>query len=147
MSDRLGGKSNVGNSSWEERSSSLWVGFMMVTHGSLATLIFGIGPGLCAPVLWGAMHLDAVWSVLLNFLYETGTIGFFAVGWVAHYLWRVWKSQRFNIVLACVGFVWFIGVLLTTSYEQLLPIWIALGWMTVWPSIYQQPGEPSRIAQ
>jgi hypothetical protein len=147
MGDRLGGKSDVGNSSWEERSASLWAGFMMLTNGNLATLLFGIGPGLCAPVVWGAARLDAVWSVLLNYVYETGLVGAIVVGYVGQYLLRIWKSERFNVVFASIGFVWFIGVLLTTSYEQLLPIWLTLGWLTVWPAICRAPGETESVEQ
>lgn len=147
MSDRLGGKSDVGNSSWEERFSSLWVGFMMVANGDAATVLFGIGPGLCAPVVWGVQKFDAVWSVLLNYVYETGLVGAIVVGYVGQYLWRIWKSQRFNLVFASIAFVWLIGVLLTTSYEQLLPIWLTLGWLTVWPAICRSPGEPESVEQ
>ena len=32
------------------------------------------------------------------------------------------------------------------SYDQLLPIWMALGWLTVWPAICQsRPVEPQSI--
>ena len=139
MTERLGGKSEVGNSSWEERSSSLRVGYLMLVNGGVATLLFGIGPALCVPVIFGALRLDAVWSVLLNYIYETGLVGFVAVLWVAGSLARVWKSLQFSMVFAAIFGVWFIGVLLTTSYEQLLPIWMALGWLSVWPEICRTP--------
>ena len=83
--------------------------------------------------------LDAVWSVLLNYIYETGLVGFVGVLWVAGYLARVWKSMRVSMVFAAIFGVWFIGVLLTTSYEQLLPIWMALGWLIIWPEICRIP--------
>ena len=142
MTDRLGGKSDVGNSSWEERFSSLRVGYLMMVNGGTATLLFGIGPALCAPAMYGALRLDAVWSVLLNYIYETGLVGFVAVLWVAAYLLHVWKSLRFNIVFIAITGVWLVGILLTTSYEQLLPIWVALGWLTVWPEICRAPHLP-----
>jgi hypothetical protein len=137
MSDRLGGKSDIGNSSWEERASSLKAGFLLVTTGGADRLIFGIGPGLCGPIVYGITRLEAVWSVLLNYMYETGLIGSVVIGWLAQHLLRIWRSQRFSLPFISIAFVWFIGVLLTTSYEQLLPIWIALGWLTVWPAICQ----------
>ena len=135
MTDRLGGKSDVGNSSWEERSSSLRVGYLMMVNDGPATLLFGIGPALTAPALFGALRLDAVWSVLLNYIYETGLVGLVAVLWVGAYVVKVWEKSRFNIVFAAITGVWFIGILLTTSYEQLLPLWVALGWLTVWPDL------------
>lgn len=135
MTDRLGGKSDVGNSSWEDRSSSLRVGYMMLVNDGPATLLFGIGPALTAPAMYGALRLDAVWSVILNYIYETGMIGLIAVLWVGAYVAKVWKSTNYNVVFTAITGVWFIGILLTTSYEQLLPIWVALGWLTVWPEI------------
>ena len=142
MSDRLGGKSDVGNSSWGDRSASLRVGFLLVTTGGADRLIFGIGPGLCAPIVYDISRLEAVWSVLLNYMYETGLIGSAVIAWLAQYLLRIWRSQRFNLPFISIAFVWFVGVLLTTSYDQLLPIWVALGWLTVWPAICQlQPVE------
>src|SRR5205823_5639637 len=41
LSDRLGG-AKMGNSSWEERSSSLVIGFSLWVDRSIPTLIFGI---------------------------------------------------------------------------------------------------------
>jgi hypothetical protein len=135
MSDRLYGKSDVGNSSWEERSTSLVVGFKMVTRGSLATLVFGLGPGMSSPAIYGLERLEAVWSVVLTYLYETGLVGVMAVIWLGSYLGRTWRISRYSFSMVAVGAVWFIGILLTTSYQHLLPIWMALGWLIVWPQV------------
>jgi membrane-associated protease RseP (regulator of RpoE activity) len=40
-----------------------------------------------------------------------------------------------NLALAAVLFVGLVGVTITTSYEQLLPLWLALGLLTVWPEV------------
>jgi hypothetical protein len=148
MSDRLYGKSDIGNSSWEERSTSLIVGFKMVTGGSVATLLFGLGPGMSSPAIYGLARLEAIWSVVLTYLYETGLVGVIALAWVGTYLARIWRETRYSFSMAALGVVWLIGILLTTSYEQLLPIWVALGWLLVWPQVCRQPGETAvaRIA-
>jgi hypothetical protein len=36
--------------------------------------------------------------------------------------------------------VWLVGITVTTSYPQLLPLWVALGLLTVWPDVC----EPAR---
>ena len=136
LSDRLGGKSEVGNSSWEERSSSLIAGYEMVESNGLSCMIFGIGPGNTSPLLRPMAQLEAVWSVILTYVYETGlVVGLGAVLWVAGYVINVWRKTKYNIVLGSIIWVWFIGTLLTTSYDQLQPIWLALGLMTVWRSV------------
>ncbi|HZL37640.1 MAG TPA: hypothetical protein VFC78_20145 [Tepidisphaeraceae bacterium] len=139
LSGRMGG-AELGNSSWEERADSLRVGFELLFDGGLATALFGMGPGMSAPALWRHAHLEAVWSVLLTYIYETGFIGALLVCWIAQHLARIWKSSHFDITFGAFVFVWLVGITLTTSYSQLLPIWIALGWLTVWPSVISPAG-------
>ena len=139
MSERLGGKGNVGNSSWDDRFNSLIAGFKMVVHHGFQTMVFGVGPGNTSPILYELSNYEAVWSVILTYIYETGIVGLIACVWVGAYVVQVWIKTRFNIVLASLVFVWFIGILLTTSYDQLQPIWIALGWITVWPTVIANP--------
>jgi len=136
LADRLGGgASNMGNSSWEERSDSLRIGFQLLVDGTLATLVFGIGPGLTSPILQHVYRLEAVWSVSLTYIYETGLVGVAAVGWVGAYLLRTWKSLRFDVAFVAITLVWLVGITITTSYYELLSLWLTLGWLTVWPQI------------
>jgi hypothetical protein len=139
MNERLGGKSSVGNSSWEERSTSLVAGGQLVLHLGLYGIAFGVGPGMTSPLMYGLYQLEAVWSCILTYIYENGALGLVACIWIAVYIARLWKRDRFNIVLASIFFVWFIGVLLTTSYDHLLPIWLSLGMMTVWDKVAATP--------
>jgi hypothetical protein len=135
LGDRVGGASKLGNSSWEERSSSLVVGFRLLTEGSVGTTLFGVGPGLSSPALKSLYDLEAVWSVLLSYVYETGLLGIVVVAWVGRTLLRTWKSMGHSLAFASFAGVWVVGITLTTSYSQLLPIWIAFGWLTMWPLV------------
>jgi hypothetical protein len=129
------GDSAMGNSSWEERSASLRLGFSMLIEGDAARAICGVGVGHVAPSLWNAAQIDAVFSVLLTYVYETGLIGVLAIGAIGYCLLRVWKSVRFSLAFAGITGVWLVGITLTTSYEQLLSLWLVLGWLTVWPEM------------
>jgi hypothetical protein len=121
--------------SWEDRSSSLEVGFRLAFMSDGPTLIFGMGVGQSNIALWDNARLEAVWSVLLTYIYEQGIIGLIAVIWVGVQLVEVWRRTRFKSVYAALTFVWAIGITLTTSYQQLLPTWIFLAWLTVWRDI------------
>ena len=136
LSDRLGGGS-MGNSSWEERATSLWMGFEIMFERGPAQVIFGLGVGETAPALWNRAQIDAVFSVLLTYVYETGLIGAVAVCAMGYYLLRLWRAQRRSLVFSAMTFVWLVGVTITTSYTQLLPLWVALGWLSVWPEVCQ----------
>jgi hypothetical protein len=134
LGNRMGG-SELGNSSWEERTASLRIGFSILFGGDATQVLFGMGPGLMAPELSRTAEIDAVFSVLLTYVYETGLVGLLAVCWIGGYLLRIWKLIGWSAAFALFGLVWLVGVTLTTSYEQLLPIWLALGWLTVWPDV------------
>jgi hypothetical protein len=107
----------------------------MLIKGDSARAICGVGVGHVAPALWNAAQIDAVFSVLLTYVYETGLIGVVAIGAIGYYLLRVWKSVRFSLAFAAIAGVWLVGITLTTSYEQLLSLWLVLGCLTVWPEI------------
>lgn len=135
IGNRLGGSSSLGNSSWEDRTNSLLIGFGLLTDGGFGAVLFGVGPGLSAPALYELSDLQAVWSVLLTFVYETGLIGALAAAWIGWLLLRTWKVSGHSLAFAAITFVWLVGITVTTSYSHLLPIWIALAWLTVWPSV------------
>jgi hypothetical protein len=135
LADRLGGKSELGNSSWGERADSLRLGFALFADSDAASKLFGLGAGMMSPALQSTAGLDAVYSVLLTYVYETGVVGAAAVVWVGHYLLRVWAASRYDMTFAAVFLVWLVGVTVITSYEQLLPLWMTLGWLTVWPAV------------
>ena len=135
LSDRVAEASGM-NQSWQDRSDSLILGFKIWIENGWRTLLFGIGVGLSASELANQHGLDAVWSVLLTYLYETGLIGGAVIVWFGVYLARVWKACRYNVVFGTVTLVWVIGITITTSYGQLLPIWLTLGFLIVWPDVF-----------
>jgi hypothetical protein len=90
---------------------------------------------MSAPAIQKVAGLDAVWSILLPYAYETGAIGMLALCVVGVYLSRLWATLRYDLTFAAVLFVWLVGVTITTSYMELLPLWVTLGWLTVWPQV------------
>jgi hypothetical protein len=132
---RFAGKSAVGNSSWEERWQSLVVGFNLLMNGDGATVLFGLGTGISSPMVYEASGIQATFSILLTYLYETGIVGALCMLGIGAFIGRVWRSVRFDLTFAAMLIVWLVGVTLTTSYHQLLPIWMTLGWLTIWPTV------------
>jgi hypothetical protein len=121
--------------SWQTRSDSLRVGLNLLLDGTPATWVFGLGPGLTTPGVRRVAGYDAVWSVLLTYVYQTGLIGLSVVLWVAVYLARVWRADGYSVAYPIVLGVWLVGITVTTSYGQLLPLTVALGWITAWPHL------------
>ena len=138
VGERLGGKSSFGNSSWGDRADSMSFGFKVLADSDATTKFLGMGPGQSAPILQEQAGLDAVWSVLLTYVFETGLVGAVAVVCVGYGVFRAWAASGYDLTFVLVAFVWLVGVTLVTSYEQLLPPWMALGWLTVWPQICQE---------
>lgn len=138
LNDRVSESAGI-NQSWLDRSESLRVGLQLWLHGDPPTLLFGIGTGLSAAVLSTNHALDAVWSVLLTYLYETGIVGALVLAWFALVLFRTWRGTRFSLAFATVLVVWLVGITLTTSYSQLLPIWLTLAFLAVWPQPFPNP--------
>jgi hypothetical protein len=128
-----------GNGSWDDRAASIAFGFKLLTQGDPLTIVFGLGTGQSAPALWDLAGLDAVWSVTLTYVYETGLLGATVAGWIGWQLVGVWRATRTKVVFAMLVGVWLVGVTVTTSYQQLLPLWVALGWLTVWPEVCEAP--------
>jgi hypothetical protein len=135
LGDRVGGGSSLGDASWQLRATSLWVGFSIWAGGDLWSWVFGMGPGLTSPAIWRQARLEAVWSVLLPYVYQTGILGAIVVWWSGYFLVRVWRATRWSAAYALMLIVWLIGITITTSYAQLLPLWVAMGWLTAWPSV------------
>jgi hypothetical protein len=132
----------VGNDSWADRANSLVLGFQLLVSGGGASVIFGLGIGQTADMLWNLTGLEAVWSVLLTYVYETGLVGAMVISWIGWHLFGHWRATRPKMVYAMVAGVWLVGITLTTSYQQLLPLWLFLGWLTVWPEVCAGPGDP-----
>jgi hypothetical protein len=139
LSQRVGRSSDMVNGSWEERYTSLKIGFALWTDTDVPTAVFGLGTGLSSSAILSAAGLEAVWSVLLGYIYESGLVGFAVTCFIGHHLLGIWKSIRYDAAFISIAFVWLIGITLTTSYGHLLPLWMALGWLSVWPTICELP--------
>jgi hypothetical protein len=135
LSTRLGGDTDMGNASWEERSTSLVAGFTQMINGGAITALFGLGAGMSAPMVYHVTRIVAVFSVLLVYIYETGLLGLVVVLWIGHHMVVLWKALRYDLTFLLFAGLWLMGVTVTTSYSQLLTIWLALGWLTTWPAI------------
>lgn len=150
MNTRMNGGPTDVDQSWQSRASSLGIGWSLFMAGGPATLLFGIGMGQLAPRMAEASQFDAAWSVLLPFVYQTGMAGILVLLGIGGYLLKVWRRAGGGAVFAAVFVVWLVGITITTSYNQLLPLWMALGWLSVWPSVClpagrQSPGVPAPL--
>lgn len=136
LSGRLGA-GTMGNSSWADRGTSLLLGWTYAAGSDVLTAVLGMGPGLSSVAMQKHEGLEAVWSVSLTYLYETGLVGFIALSAVAMYLLRRWTLTRRSVTFALFAAIWAIGITVTTSYDQLLSPWLCLGWLAAWPSIVE----------
>src|SRR5690606_25938625 len=66
---------------------------------------------------------------------ETGLVGAICVTCIGVLLHRAWRRSHHSYAFAAFAGVWIVGILVTTSYFSLLPIWVALAWLTVWPEV------------
>jgi len=139
ISARMGGTTEV-DQSWQDRGNSLRVGLAVFLAGGPATFLFGIGIGLLAPLMRRTTDYITCWSVLLTYLYQTGMVGFLVLLAIGRYLLNVWRHAGHGVVFICILVVWLMGITVTTSYEHLLPLWVALGWLSVWPRICHPAG-------
>lgn len=133
----LSDRTSLENGSWRDRLDSMIVGMELLSRGNWKTIVFGLGPGLSSPAIQQLTGFEAVWSVSLTYIYETGLLGTVAAIAVGLFLLRIWHSVRYAWAFAVIAGVWLVGITITTSYEQLLSLWLTLGWLTVWPEICQ----------
>lgn len=130
---------NGANESWQERSYSLVLGFDLWIHSDIWTILFGMGGSQSAVATSNSSaHIEAVYSVLLSYIYDNGVVSIIVVGWIGRFLYKIWQSTRFSVTYASIFLIWFIGITVITSYNMLLPIWFALGLLTVWPMVITQ---------
>lgn len=134
------------NSSWSARLAS--IGWSLAYLGtSPSTFLFGIGPGQSYLILQspGSSNLlatstgepvTAVWSVVMSYVLEAGLLG--ALAWTLVLIMvsrAIIRSSARLVGLSCF-MAWLAGVIFTTSYLALLPIWLFLGVLLVWDRIF-----------
>jgi hypothetical protein len=147
LSSRVAGGSELGNDSWEERTNSLLIGFRLWSDHGLATVLLGMGPGITSAAVNDVSGIAAVFSILFAYVYDTGLLGLTALIWVGHRMFLSWRQAQWSIAFFLIAIVWTIGVSVTTSYSQLLPIWVALGLLSCWNEICEAPSKRQTVVR
>ena len=84
-----------------------------------------------------ALPVDAVWSVIVAYILEAELLGALALTMVQIMVLRVIvRSSACLVRFSCLG-TWLAGVVFTTSYLPLLPIWPHLSVLLGWDRIVQ----------
>jgi hypothetical protein len=136
------------NSSWSARLASIVWSFTYLGT-SLGNMLYGVGSGQSYLILqstgssslpaasFGGLPVDAVWSVVVGYILETGLLGALALALVLIMVMRaIVRSSARLVGFSCLG-AWLAGVVFTTSYLPLLPIWLLLGVLLGWDRIFQ----------
>jgi hypothetical protein len=135
------------NASWTARLSS-YVWGISYLGTSPSNFLFGVGPGqsfltlqssdILGPLPEGpaGQSVDAVWSAMVVYIQETGLLGILALALLMTLVLRaVARSSARLIGFTCLG-AWTFGIVLTTSYPSLLPVWLFLGVLLSWDRIF-----------
>jgi hypothetical protein len=144
------------NSSWSARLSSI-VWSLTYFGASLGNMVYGVGPGqsnlilessgssILPPVSTGGIVVNAIWSLIVSYVLETGLLGALVLVLVLTMVLRaIVRSSARLIGFSCLG-VWLAGVTVTTSYLPLLPIWLFLGALLAWDRIFPRRTSGGRI--
>jgi hypothetical protein len=136
------------NSSWSARLASIVWGLTYLGT-SPAVLLFGVGPGQSTLLLQspeafnllpessGGLAVTAVWSVVVLYVQEMGLLGAMALTLtLAMVLAAIVRSSARLLGSSCL-LAWLAGLLLTTSYLPMLPIWLFLGVLLNWDRIFE----------
>jgi len=131
--------------SWGLRAASIRMGLTL--NSDLLNVVVGVGPGQSSAILdshWSgppipkfAMYTMAIWSVAVRYYYaETGLLG--AAALLAVLAMAVGAIARSSAVLLglCALGSWLVGVVLTTSYYSLSPVWLFLGVVLSWDRLF-----------
>ena len=148
-------KSSGTGESWHARWQSLTIGFHLL-FSTIETMFLGVGIGqssrlvsAAAPAtvyLWGFSTPGAIYSVLGDYVVETGIFGGTVLILTLVFIGiRTSATRRFRGVTALLAAVWFAGCVASTSYWTLSPLWLTLGIFAVWPT-FSSMGAHSRQA-
>ena len=141
-----GGLQGRVDSSWGLRALSIQTGLSASTDP--LGLAVGVGPGQSTPVLrrqlaWVPLPEDqdelAVFSLAVCYYMETGLIGLAALGAVLALALRAVLGSSAVLLGLCVLGAWLVGVVATTSYMPLSAIWLMLGVLLAWDSLFPTP--------
>lgn len=137
LESRYGTNGGTINSSWSLRASSIAYGVNLWLD-SASHFVFGLGPGQVPVVMskfprgfvksYGFVRIVTVWSILIKYIVETGMVGLVSVlSVVGRSLGGVLRAAGQRVEWATIFIVWLVGVIATTSYSTLTPVWLLLG--------------------
>jgi hypothetical protein len=118
----------IQNSSWQSRLRSLQAGFKFILTDPMS-LLFGVGPGQSFLIFKREFTIS---SVLVNYVTENGIIGLISFLGILIILIVSSAERSFKIVLI---FSWLFGIVFTTSYPLLLPLWLFPSILLSWRNI------------
>jgi hypothetical protein len=136
------------NSSWSARLASLVWGLSYLGT-SPSDLLFGVGPGQSylllqspeasnlLPESSGELTVTAVWSVVVLYIQEMGLLGAVALALTLALVLRAIMRSSARLLGSSCLLAWLVGLLLTTSYLPMLPIWLLLGVLLNWDRIFE----------
>jgi hypothetical protein len=132
--------------SWGLRGLSIWAG--LTNNADLATLPFGVGPGQSTPIIrqkLAGVPLPndqeelSVFSLTVSYYMEMGLVGAMAMLAVLATAVRAILRSSAALLGFCALGPWLVGVILTTSYMPLSPIWLFLGALLFWDRLFPAP--------
>jgi hypothetical protein len=130
------------DSSWGLRMASIRIG-LTLNLSNLLNVAVGVGPGQVnilshwsGPPIPKSQTSLAIWSVAVGYYAETGLLG--AAALLAVLAMAVGAIARSSAVLLglCALGSWLVGVVMTTSYFMLSPIWLFLGVVLSWDRLF-----------
>ncbi len=130
----------VGNNSWSKRFNAIMDSVDIWLNYGFLRIFFGCG-GDAARIVFAEKGSDAIWSVLMTHVVNTGICGLLFI--LGVFVAGLNAIKRSGVVL--VGFVffsvWLLGITFTTCYQSLTAVWASLGWLLVWDKCVKRSDE------
>lgn len=135
--------SGLSTTSWADRRESMVLAIESLNKSPYALLV-GVGPGQSPSAI---VHIasqsfglttapSAVFSFLLRYASESGIFGIVSVSLVGIYIWRRMNDSRAPVLGHLVLVAWITSFGISTSYTELLPLWILFGIMLYWDHFF-----------
>ncbi len=122
--------------SWVQRARSIQIGFLEFVS-SADRVLFGIGPGVSHKVVSSQdSSLEAIYSTLLRYIFETGIVGAMALAIVTIGLLRIIRASELPGLGAAVAISIAAGATMSTSYWSLAPMWMMLALVVKWDQLF-----------
>jgi hypothetical protein len=155
--DQLGKRLDLqSNDSWQARGQSIVVG-LNALHGGLTMIVFGHGPGQSYPFIQRTQtsellpswfrtgeikRVDAIWSVAGVWYAEMGMLGVLMLVIILSMVLSAILNSSASLIGLSALFAWLCGIIFTTSYQPLSPIWLFLGFLLEWDRLFARVPVP-----